>query len=189
MRPLCWLGAAAVLLVAASGQVRADFMVSHTWANGDPVEPQRLFRDAIPSVFTSMKSFPGTINEADFYQTYDLFNPNNSPTPVFITVTSDFQSFGSIYLDSFNPNNLAMNYLGDAGVSGNSTFSITAPADAHLVLGVNSIDGTGSASLGHSYTVSVTGADPVPEPSTLTLLGIGTLGLAAYGWRRRRAAA
>ena len=29
----------------------------------------------------------------------------------------------------------------------------------------------------------------VPEPSTLTLLGIGSLGLLGYGWKRRKQAA
>jgi hypothetical protein len=29
---------------------------------------------------------------------------------------------------------------------------------------------------------------PAPEPASLTLLGLGALGLLGYGWRRRQAA-
>jgi hypothetical protein len=38
-------------------------------------------------------------------------------------------------------------------------------------------------STGGSFTLT-----PVPEPSSLTLLGIGSLGSLVYGWRRRKQA-
>ena len=37
--------------------------------------------------------------------------------------------------------------------------------------------------------ISLKSASRVPEPSTLTLLSIGSLGLLGYGWRRRNLAA
>jgi len=50
----------------------------------------------------------------------------------------------------------------------------------------------GSASLpfyGISAELTVPGVATTPEPSTLTLLGIGIAGMAGYGWRRRKLAA
>jgi hypothetical protein len=37
-----------------------------------------------------------------------------------------------------------------------------------------------------SFTTDVHVTDPVPEPATLTLLCLGSLGLLGYGWRYRR---
>jgi hypothetical protein len=40
----------------------------------------------------------------------------------------------------------------------------------------------------YGYSEVLTVPQAVPEPASLTLLGLGALGLAGYGWRRRRAA-
>ncbi len=47
-----------------------------------------------------------------------------------------------------------------------------------LVVGGSKVAG-GEFSVSYTYT-------PVPEPSTLALLGIGAIGLLAYAWRKRR---
>ncbi|MGD0654933.1 MAG: PEP-CTERM sorting domain-containing protein [Thermoguttaceae bacterium] len=46
---------------------------------------------------------------------------------------------------------------------------------------------TPSDSNGTDIVVSNTAYEPVPEPSTLALLGVGAFSLLAYTWRRRRA--
>ena len=48
-------------------------------------------------------------------------------------------------------------------------------------------DGSWIASSGQTFIIDGT-FGIVPEPSTFTLLGIGLIGLLAYGWRRRRGA-
>jgi hypothetical protein len=64
--------------------------------------------------------------------------------------------FPVVYLGSFNPNNIAENYLGDAAASPNAfgTFSVNVPANATIVLVVSEVTaGTGCP----SYDVTVQG--------------------------------
>jgi hypothetical protein len=39
-----------------------------------------------------------------------------------------------------------------------------------------------------TYTFAPAAATAAPEPASLTLLGIGALGLLGYGWRKRKPA-
>jgi hypothetical protein len=79
----------------------------------------------------------------------------------------------------------------DIAASGNAFAGATyTVADYQTRLGtfgtINNLPSTYRIDYGSGSNGSITLA-PVPEPSTLTLLGIGAISLIAYAWRRRQA--
>jgi hypothetical protein len=62
---------------------------------------------------------------------------------------------------------------------------VSGPLDQHTHNGINTDEGLLTfTSLGSTSTFGA-----VPEPASLTMLGVGAAGLLGYGWRRRRRAA
>ena len=161
---------------------------TYTFTGTESTEAQRLFRNGTPSTYAAPKAFPGTVAEADRFQTFTFTNTLAVNTPFTVTVTApDNNAFYSVYDSSFDPTNLALNYLGDGGMSGPTTFSILATPHENLVLVLNTVGGvnTGSTS---TFTA---GFAPVPEASTtvsfglLLALGMGGTVVAA---KRKKAA-
>ena len=131
MRPLSTLGRAFVLLLLAAGSARAVPILDVTSAltTGDPVQMGRLSRNGIPQDWAGTEPFPGVINPATSYHYIALaldvaaleaglgFSYGG-----FIQIDFDSTAsttFLSAYLDVYSPANLAANWLGDAGASGN----------------------------------------------------------------------
>jgi hypothetical protein len=127
---------------------------------------------------------------------YEVFPVTTGSYP-FIQISLDDPNgnlFISAYLNSYNPGlGLDVNYLGDPGNSqpfGNPAFfQIVAAANTLLVLPVN--ETTVAGGTGDIFDVLVEGfygpdfseTPPVPEPSTLILVGIAA---AAACCRKRR---
>ena len=158
----------------------------------DAAMAQRLSRTPPPS--TCAVPQPGVVfGGADVrYETFTFFNSGPAEC-VTVTYTSlgignDYDHL-SAYQDSFNPSNLLLNYLGDAGESAGGgpgiVFSFMVAANSPFVIVANSVfDPTGGP---FSFTVSGDSINAgrvfvsAPEPATLALLGLGVV-----GWRARR---
>jgi hypothetical protein len=176
---------AGLLVVGAAGAQTFDF--SHTWDNTEATMAQRLFRDGIPSVFGTNKAFPGTSGGPGIrYITYSITNTLGTAARLDTTTNAldnaTINSFTAVYSGTFDPTNLATNYLGDEGVSASTTsaFGSYGPIAAGATLTIVSMSVTSTPTNGYHIHAEFT---PVPEPASMAALGLGALALI----RRRRA--
>jgi IPTL-CTERM motif len=124
-----------------------------------PSQMGRIFRDAIPSSCPS-KAYPGIFNPGETYS-YEVheffqadstscvtvnFNPNPGTANDCMT-----NAHASAYLNSYDPTNQALNYVGDVGSSVTQPFSFTVPAGDRLVLAVTNT--AAQATCNYSFSV------------------------------------
>ena len=202
---VCMAGVAASKPAAAVTITSFDAQIKPT----DPTQAGRLSRSGVPSDWSSSKVFPGVLNTTTLYEyeTFTLTAAQLAANPfvqvsIFDVLNSGF-NFVSAYAGSYNPLNLAQNYLGDAGSSPNYfgndavSFQVVAPTNQSLVLVLSDSAG-GAGRTGVPIHFDVEGfvdtefTDPtptaVPEPSTVMTLGTGLLGFAEMMRRRFRMA-
>ena len=156
-----------------------------SFSASDPQQTGRISRDGVPSDWSVPKAFPGVIQTTSSF-TYESFLIPNITLPYIQIESFDVNNtgspFASAYLNSYQPNSAAMpnlgldvNYLGDAGLSGNQfgnpqAFQVIVPVGSNLVVVVNS-----TATLpNQSFEFRVeqfadTSFGSAPEPSTLGL--------------------
>ena len=191
---VCALFAALATVVTPAAASAAVILGPYTGTldGSDAFMAQRLSRSDPPS--TCAVPQPGVVfGGADVrYETFTFFNSGPAEC---VTVTYSSLGVGddydhlSAYVNSFNPSNLLLNYLADAGNSAGGgpakVFSFMVPADTPFVIVANSVfDPTAGP---FSFTVSGDSINAgrvfvsAPEPATLALLGLGVV-----GWRARR---
>lgn len=179
----------------------------------DLTMPLRMFRGGAPTATTCAAAgvFPGTAGAGPyFYDTYTYVNPQAVSQCVTVTLqttdVTDANIQSAAYLGTFNPNNLATNYLGDPGVStgipapgAGISFQFNAPGSATIVFVVfhtnpNAvasnysliIDGICTPCVPTNATAPVISSVPsstcAGSPITLSIIGGSLNGAANWVW-------
>lgn len=176
----------AVLLLFAPLLAQAGDLlnVTSTLNTGDPTQMGRLSRDNVVADWSTTKAFPGTFSSGVSYRyrTYSIPAATLLSTPYVQVSCNNLNGhlFVAAYANSYDPANQSVNYLGDAGTSGNFFtadpvfFQLHLSPGDSLVLVVNDTDSTG-AGVGESFHLraegfantlySSTSATPTPTPT------------------------
>lgn len=196
-RPFVWMGA---FFLFACGAAQATLIFTDTTSvtAGDPTQLGRLSRNGVPQDWSGGEAFPGVLNPVTqyHYTTLDLdLTALEAPYVAygaFLQISFDSipaTTFLSAYLDSYNPLDLAANWLGDPGTSGNFFgvdplfFQVVVPAGHHLILVLNETSGIGLGldlpgdilveAFADTEFTDLTPRPNAPEPRTLDLLVCG----------------
>lgn len=199
-----------LVLLASVLTAPAAQAITVSLSASDPTQLGRLSRNGVPQDFAGDEVFPGVINPTTPYH-YHAYSLNVGDTP-FVDIFIDSLSatvFYSAYQSSYHPNDLSINWLGDAGSSGNDFgtdplfFDVVAGIGSTLILLVNESTTNGGLNMpptglfitgftdsSFDGLVDLTGllqpfALVIPEPSTLALLVVPFVAL-GFGSRRKK---
>lgn len=169
----------------------------------------RLARNGVPQDFSGGEAYPGEVNPTTRYYYTTIAAPFtfNATQDVYYGITFDDDAgdlFASAYDGAYDPTNKALNWLGDAGQSGNYIFYPGLPGDAlffgvkvaaggSLTLVVNSTAAVPTSSAHYiiqafsdsEYDEDFPAAAAVPEPASWALM-IAGFGAVGATMRRRR---
>jgi hypothetical protein len=180
----------ASLAFAVAGPAVAQINVTATLDNAT-MQTDRTLRGGIAQTCAGTVAYPGVIGSAPrAYDAFTVTNPAAVPVCYRVSLQQPASNLYVVgYLNSFNPANIAENWLGSAGSSTTTgSFDVTVPAGQTLVVVVHDVDGSG---VGQTYSLT---AEPVPAavPTlsewALILLGLSFAGGAVLVLQGRRAA-
>jgi hypothetical protein len=184
---LAWAIGCAAAITSLSPANASVLNINHTWTGLESVQgTKRLFRNGSSSVAGTQKPFPGT---SDNTYTYFYLQDFQAAPGSIVTVKQNASlnstySFTSVYSADtpFDPANLALGYLADAGSSGdNIIFQVNVNGSGMLRFVGNSRSGRDSIGAVLDATVTYTAANITPTPGPLPLFGAAT----AFSFSRR----
>ena len=100
-------------------------------------QTNRIARLLVVSSCGSPKPYPGSTAGSFHYDVYAFTNTSPADACVSVLLTAGCAVQAGVYLNSFDPLNIATNYLGDSGYStdgGPQSCSVTVPAGAKFLV-------------------------------------------------------